>query len=190
VYIYQAVRTITVIAIVAAAAAVIIASAVLFYSDPDSDGYGYIGSFDWETTTKAEQPVNEVPANGSYRQVNVTVNGIKLVADIAETSDQRIKGLSVKDTLGENEAMLFVFNESHEHSFWMKGMKFPIDIIWISQHNEVVHVEHSLEPCNPDSFCPSYKPDRDSLYVLETVAGFAQKYSVTENTYVNFQLDE
>lgn len=177
-------RAVTIIAVVAAAAAGIIAGAVLLVTP----------------VTRTTEPANEQqeivmgeapPSNNSYRQVNVTVNGVELVADVAATSDQRIKGLSVKDTLNESEGMLFVFKIAREQSFWMKNMKFPIDIIWISEHHEVVHVEHSLEPCEPDpSPCPAYKPDRNSLYVLETVAGFAQKYNVTENTYVDFQLDE
>lgn len=129
-------------------------------------------------------------SNNGYRQVNITLNNITVVADIAATNDQRTKGLSVKDTLDEDEGMLFVFSTSREHSFWMKNMKFPIDIIWISEHHEVVHVEHSLEQCEPDLPCPAYMPKRNSLYVLETVAGFAQKYNITENTYVSFQLEE
>jgi uncharacterized membrane protein (UPF0127 family) len=185
------VRSITVIAIVAAAATGIIAAAVLYYSN-DSGSYEYIGSLDWAPSGQGMEQENTTsvtpPSNNSYRQVNVTVNGVELVADVAETNEQRTKGLSVKDSLGENEAMLFVFSTSREHSFWMKGMKLPIDIIWIDEDKEVVHIEHSLEPCIPDEFCQPYKPDKDSLYVLETVAGFAQKYNVTENTYVDFQL--
>lgn len=174
-------QTVTVIAIVAAAAVGIVAGVALYFNP-------------LTITSPGEEQQENVPgeANASsngYRKVNVTVNGVRLVADIAESQDQRSKGLSVKDTLGENEAMLFVFSEGREHSFWMNGMKFPIDIIWISEHHEVTHIEHSLEPCVPGSFCPTYKPDRNSLYVLETVAGFAQKYNVTENTYVDFQLD-
>lgn len=175
-------RTVTVIAIVAAAAAGIIAGSVLLVTPVTS-----------EPEIEEQQEIivgGATPSNNGYRQVNVTVNGVKLVTDVAATSDQRSKGLSIKDTLNENEAMLFVFSEGREHSFWMKNMKFPIDIIWISEHHEVVHVEHSLKPCEPDSFCPTHKPDRNSLYVLETVAGFAQKYNVTENTYVEFSLDE
>ncbi|MGI0049371.1 MAG: DUF192 domain-containing protein, partial [Nitrososphaera sp.] len=82
-----------------------------------------------------------------------------------------------------------VFSTEREHSFWMKGMKFPIDIIWLDDDKEVVHVEHSLEPCIPDEFCQPYDPDDNSLYVLETVAGFAQKYNVTDGTQVEFNLD-
>jgi uncharacterized membrane protein (UPF0127 family) len=176
------VRTLTIIAIVAAAAAGIIAGSVLLVIPAISVR---------EIEEEQEIIVGGVaPSNNGYRQVNITVNDVKLVADIAENSTQRSKGLSVKDTLNENEGMLFVFSAEREHSFWMKNMKFPIDIIWLDDDQEVVHVEHSLEPCIPDSFCPTYKPDRNSLYVLETVAGFAQKYNVTDNTYVDFQLEE
>ncbi|HKZ61506.1 MAG TPA: DUF192 domain-containing protein [Nitrososphaera sp.] len=181
-------QTITVIAIVAAAAAGIIAAAVIFYPG------GYIGSLDWaasELETEQQELVvgGASPSNNGYMQVNITVNGVELVADIAANSTQKSKGLSVKDALKENEAMLFLFDTEREHSFWMKNMKFPIDIIWLDEDKEVVHVEHSLEPCIGDLFCQSYKPDDNSLYVLETVAGFAQKYNVTENTYVEFELD-
>lgn len=176
-------RAITVIAIVAAAVVGIIGGTLLLFTP----------------ITSVTGPANEQQelvigganlSNSGYRQVNVTVNNATLVADIAATNDQRTKGLAVKDTLNEDEGMLFVFSTSREHSFWMKNMKFPIDIIWISEYHEVVHIEHSLEPCEPDTFCPTYKPDRNSLYVLETVAGFAQKYNITENDYVDFQLEE
>ena len=174
-------RAITITAIAVAATAGII-GAILYVgplfatAEPENELQG---------NTTAETPVSS-----GYRQVNVTINNFTLVADIAETGDQRSKGLSVKDTLNETEGMLFVFSTEREHSFWMKGMKFPIDIIWIDGDKEVVHVEHSLEPCVPDSSCQTYRPSADSLYVLETVAGFAQKYNVTENTYVDFQPEE
>lgn len=169
-------QSITVVAIVAAAAAGIIGAAVLY-------------SGNWPTGEPEHVVGGVTPVNNGYKQVNVTVNGVELVTDIALNSTQKSKGLSVKDTLNENEAMLFVFDTEREHAFWMKNMKFPIDIIWLDDDKEVVHIEHSLEPCIPDEFCQSYKPDDDSLYVLETVAGFAQKYNVTENTLVEFELD-
>jgi hypothetical protein len=177
------VRAISIIAIVAVAVAAIIGGALLFVTP----------------VTVATEPSNdqqEIIAGGAnrtlsgYRQVNVTLNNVTILADIAETGEQVNKGLSVRDTLDEHEGMIFVFKTPYPHSFWMKNMKFPIDIIWINEYHEVVHVEHSLDPCTNDFFCPSYRPERNSLYVLETVAGFAQKYNVTENDYVYFQLEE
>ena len=124
----------------------------------------------------------------SYPQVNITVNDQILIADISATPEQRTKGLSVKDTLAENEAMLFVFDVEAEHRFWMKDMKFPIDIIWISSDKKVVDIEHNLQPCDLGLFCSMYEPEGDSLYVLETVGGFAGKYQVVKGTPVEFDL--
>ena len=125
-----------------------------------------------------------------YRQTNVTVNGLMLAADISASNEQRTKGLSVKDALAENEAMLFVFDNEDEHTFWMKDMKFPIDIIWINDNKTVVHIEHNLQPCGYGLLCPTYKPGQDSLYVLETVGGFAEKHDVVQGTRVQFELNE
>jgi uncharacterized protein len=142
--------------------------------------------------TKEEQNVvainSRLPTNNNgYQQANVTMNGIKLIADIAANDVQRTKGLAVKDHLNETEGMLFVFSTPGNYAFWMKDMKFPIDIIWLDANKTVVHIEHSLAPCSPIS-CPTYLPNSNSLYVLETVAGFAEKYNVTQGTKVEFTL--
>lgn len=134
--------------------------------------------------------INQQVRSGSngFRQINVVVNGVVLVADIAATVEQMTMGLSVKDSLNENEAMLFVFDQEAEHTFWMRNMKFPLDIIWIDADKSVVHIEHNLQPCSSGLFCPTYKPIGDSLYALETVGGFAQKHDIVKGTMVEFQL--
>jgi len=147
-------------------------------------------------TTQADKPAVDLK-NGSaittgsdgYKQVNVTVNGFKLVADIAANEAQRTKGLAVKDHLNENESMLFVFSSASNQAFWMKDMKFPIDIIWMDANKTVVHVEHSLDPCPAIGFCKTYSPGADSLYVLETVAGFADSHNVANGTRMEFDLE-
>jgi uncharacterized protein len=127
--------------------------------------------------------------NDSYQRVNITVNGQSLIADVSATAEQRTRGLTVKDALAENEAMLFVFNNQANHKFWMKDMKFPIDIIWIGSDKSVIDIENSLKPCNSGFLCSTYEPDGDSLYVLETVSGFAQRYGIVKGTIVEFELN-
>ena len=130
-----------------------------------------------------------------YLQARVIVNGFELTADLAITEDQKTKGLAVKDDLKENESMLFVYEQPSRLGFWMKDMKFPIDIIWLDSNGTVVHIEHNLQPCvsipkigSSIPNCPIYTPDKDSLYVLETVAGFAQKHNVKIGTNIDFYL--
>jgi hypothetical protein len=152
-----------VIVTVAIAIGVIAAAAVVLYFNPAITNM--LGQPEHQ---QQELIISKEVRSGSngYRQVSVSVNGLVLIADIAATDEQRTKGLSVKDSLAENEAMLFVFNNEGEHTFWMKNMKFPIDIIWIDADKTVVHIEHSLQ----------------------TVGGFAEKHGIAKGTPVDFEL--
>ena len=124
----------------------------------------------------------------SYPQVNITVNDQVLIADISATPEQMTRGLSVKDTLSENEAMLFVFDVEAEHRFWMKDMKFPIDIIWIHPNTTIVHIEKNLQPCISFLICPSYSPNDLSQYVLEVNAYYTTKHNITVGDKVEFNI--
>jgi uncharacterized membrane protein (UPF0127 family) len=132
------------------------------------------------TTSLPEKPDNDFHLNGTqipadrYLQAKVIVNNFELIADLAITNDQQIKGLDVKDQLKENEGM--------------RGMKFPIDIIWLDSNRTVIHIEHNLQPCVSDLECPLHSPDKDALYILETVAGFSQKHNVETGTHMDFHL--
>jgi uncharacterized membrane protein (UPF0127 family) len=158
-----------------AAAAAVVAVVLLFYP---------------VTAVTSGDPVPVVKEGGleGYEQTVVHLGGDGLLADIADTPDKKSLGLGVRETMEEGEAMLFPFDLEGKHSFWMHGMKFPIDIIWLDSDKTVVHIEHSLQPCTPFD-CPSYVPDKDAKYVLETVAGFSEKQGVVEGTQANFQLE-
>ena len=127
-------------------------------------------------------------ADNKYLKAKVTVKGFELNADVPITSELMAKGLAVKNQLKENEAMLFIFEESAKHSFWMKDMKFPIDIIWLDSDGKVVHIEQNLQPCVSFLICTSYSPDIDSQYVLETVAGFTQRHDISVGTNIDIEL--
>jgi uncharacterized protein len=133
--------------------------------------------------------IQEDPSTDSkYLKAKVTVKGLELNADVPITSELMAKGLAVKNQLKENEAMLFVFEDSAKHSFWMKDMKFPIDIIWLDSDGKIVHIEENLEPCPLVFVCPGYAPNADSQYVLETVAGFTQRHNISVGTNIDFEL--
>jgi uncharacterized protein len=119
-------------------------------------------------------------------KVNISINNYTLLVDLSITFEQIILGLSNKNSIKENEGMLFVLNPSSRRGFWMKDMKFPIDIIWLNENKEIVNIKKSLEPCVTN--CPVYYPDRESKYVLETVAGFADKQNLKVGDTIFFEL--
>lgn len=146
----------------------------------------YIMNIDAYLGTKTES-YDEI-SQEKYHQAKVDVNGFEIVADMAMTDEQREKGLSIKDTLKENEGMLFVFQREGQYNFWMNGMKFPIDILWLDTAGKVVHIESNAQPCESELDCPDYTPAKNALYVLETAAGFVERHDVKIGTDIDFQL--
>lgn len=92
---------------------------------------------------------------------------------VAKSNEEKIKGLSERDSLPKDTGMLFVFEEKGEYGFWMKNMRFPIDIIYIDENKVVDIVENAPKPSeNQDpSTLPVYKPASPVNYVLELNAG-------------------
>lgn len=103
--------------------------------------------------------------------------GHEVVAELAVTEAQRQRGLMFRDELSENQAMLFVFETEGLYPFWMKNMKFPIDILWLDKDRKIVHIEAEVPACPRDP-CPSYAPSQVAQYVLELRAGWAKRHGL------------
>ena len=134
--------------------------------------------------TKSE----ELNATSLPNKVKITINNVDLQADVALSSEEQTKGLSIKDSLKSNEGMIFPYESPRTLRLWMKDMKFPIDILWLDADKKVVHIEEGLQPCGPLLPCPSYTPDVQAQYVLETVAGFSSANGITTGIPVEFNL--
>lgn len=93
--------------------------------------------------------------------INIEIGDKKYKVEIAKTDEERAIGLSNRTDLPENEGMLFVFTEPQEVSFWMKDTLIPLDIIFIDDDEEVIHVAKG-EPNSEEQITV-----KDTLYVLE-----------------------
>ena len=82
----------------------------------------------------------------SYGQV-VLDNRIAFDTVVCQTEEEFTLGLGYKPSLDKSQAMLFPYFQQapKERIFWMKGMLFPIDILWIKE-GKIVHIEHNLKP--------------------------------------------
>ena len=75
----------------------------------------------------------------------VRINERVFRVDVAETMMAQAQGLSGQEKLGDNEGMYFIFGTSSVQGFWMKDMKFPIDIVWI-KGGRIVGFEENAKP--------------------------------------------
>ncbi len=121
---------------------------------------------------------------------NVSIGKLNVKAKIAANSSDRQKGLSKVDSLPLDQGMLFVFDKSDSYVFWMKDMKFAIDIIWIDESKKVVSIAKNLSPelGKNDLQLTQYKPAGAAKYVLEVNAGLSDLYGIHEGDIASFQL--
>ncbi len=102
-----------------------------------------------------------------------TVRGRAFTIEVADTVAKREKGLGDRDSLPRDHGMYFPFEVEQRWVFWMKGMRFPIDIIWI-RDGRVVDVHHDAQP--PTVFpLETFSPAEPADAVLEVNAGIARE---------------
>ncbi len=100
-----------------------------------------------------------------------------LLVEVADTPASRELGLSKREKMEDDEGLLFVFDEPGRYGFWMKDMKFALDIIWINQNGIVVDIERKVTP-------ESYKEKKtfinksEAIYVLEINSGLSEKFGL------------
>lgn len=108
------------------------------------------------------------------------IGNVKINAEIADDANERKKGLSNRDILPEDAGMLFVFQTPDRVIFWMKGLKFPLDLIWIRENRVVDIIRNATVPESDqsDDQLPRYMPNQPVDMALEVNAGFVDKYNI------------
>lgn len=110
----------------------------------------------------------------------VFINNVELKVEIADTPARRSKGLSDRQSLASDEGMLFIFPKPDKYPFWMKGLTYPLDFIWI-KGGRVVDLLQNIQPPAPgqsDELLPIYQTKEDIDKVLEVAAGTAQRLNI------------
>lgn len=98
-------------------------------------------------------------------------------AEIADTFRARAQGLSGHQALGEKEGMLFLFPIKANYSFWMKGMNFPLDIIWITD-NKVIGFSENVPTPTSTFDLPLFYPPSNVNSALELNAGSVKRFGI------------
>ena len=99
----------------------------------------------------------------------VAINDRTYFVEVADTPESRMTGLMNRDNLGGADGMLFIFDTLTPHSFWMKDVRFPLDIVWINE-DRVVYIVESAEP-SPAPPHKNYTPTESANFVLELPSG-------------------
>ena len=103
------------------------------------------------------------------------------IVEVADTPESRRQGLSWRESLGPANGMWFDLGETRSAAFWMYGMQFPLDIIWITEDLRVAGVAAHTPPADPSApqaELPRYPSPVPVRYVLEINAGYASALGI------------
>lgn len=114
---------------------------------------------------------------GYTKTASVMVGSAEIRVELARSQVDQEKGLSGRNRLPADRGMLFLFGRKGKYPFWMKGMKFPLDFIWIDGGRVVETTEDVPVLDNLGEVSIIY-PEEVVDKVLEVNAGFIKLHQV------------
>ena len=94
--------------------------------------------------------------------------------EIAASDYEVQTGLMYRESMAENQGMLFIFPDVAMHSFYMKNTEFPLDLLFIDESLKVASITANAQPLD-ETGISSKVPIK---YVLEINAGLTQKWNI------------
>ncbi|RZV41617.1 MAG: DUF192 domain-containing protein [Acidimicrobiia bacterium] len=125
------------------------------------------------TTTVPPEPTTTttslIGVSTEFSRAVVELDGSPLTVAVADTNDERSRGLMGVEALSPLDGMLFVFENSTIRSFWMKDTLIPLDIAFFDEDGFLVS-QTTMAVC-PEDDCPRYSSEAPARYALEAPAG-------------------
>lgn len=129
-----------------------------------------------------------LPFMSSQPKSSVSIDNHTFKVKVAKTQQEQEIGLSGTSSLPQDQGMLFTFDKADYYAFWMRNMKYPLDIIYIANKKIVSIANNVPSPTNPSAPLPVYKPSQPADTVLEINGGLSDKYGFKVGDSVSVSL--
>lgn len=125
-----------------------------------------------------------------YYRSHPLVSKIKIrdaiyTVEVAATEAQKQKGLGGKASMPSDHGMLFSYDHKEQYNFWMRGMLFPLDFIWIDG-NRIVDITENVPYPKYGESPVVVKPDVEVDRILEINAGMVERLGITVGDTVEY----
>lgn len=95
-----------------------------------------------------------------------------VACEVADTPETRWLGLRGRFSLPEDDGMVFFFESAQYVEMTMRGVNYPIDMIFIGPDSSVISVAQSVAPGTPTVVCDGVAA------VVEVAAGICERYGI------------
>lgn len=129
---------------------------------------------------RAEKAISPQEKSVRGDTINLSLGHHTIRAEIANTPTLREHGLMFRETLKDNEGMIFVFPRADSYCFWMKNTRIPLTLLFLDDTGNIVSL-HDMAPQSEDSHCAK-SPVR---YGLEIAQGLIARLQLSGIRKVN-----
>lgn len=134
----------------------------------------------------AKRDLSALQSIDDHQRIPLLVGDKELSVEAVNSQASIIKGLGERDSIG-SDGMLFFFSDRQVVHFWMRGMRFPLDFVWIDGDKVVSITENVPAPTDPTSTqLPTYSSTSPVTHVLELPAGMIATYGIGVGTSIQF----
>ena len=112
----------------------------------------------------------------------ILVGKTPLRVEVVDTLEKQERGLMFRQSLPENEGMLFVYREPQELAFWMRNTFIPLDIVFVGADGIILNI-HQARPLDESVL---YRSAGAAKYVIETNQGWFSRHGIRPGDRVTF----
>lgn len=106
--------------------------------------------------------------------------------EVAADEYERQTGLMYRNSMENNQAMLFIMDSEAPQSFYMKNTRIPLDIIYVNAAKQIVSIQKNAQPMDKRSL-PSGAPAK---YVLEVNGGLSDQWNLQAGDFLEWHIEQ
>lgn len=130
---------------------------------------------------------NEFTKEGTLAFIQPSGDTLRTIdIEIADTPEQRTRGLMFRRSMPYSRGMLFLFPEADTSGFWMKNTAMPLDIIFVAPDSQVVSIAKRTTPFSEEQIWPGGRKQ----FVVEVRAGFVDRFGISDSTRIRWERSE
>jgi uncharacterized protein len=142
--------------------------------------------------SRLELPAGVAPIDFATGTVTIEADGQThtLRVEIAETAEQRERGLMFRTSMPEDAGMIFIYPVDTPGGFWMFNTYIPLSIAFVRMEGVIFQILE-MEPCRSEfaSMCPSYPARMPFRYAIEANQGWFERRGIQPGAEVVFRRD-
>jgi uncharacterized protein len=119
------------------------------------------------------------------KSATVQVHGQTFKVEVERSNRAKAKGLSERRLLVQGRGMLFLFDTPGAYEFWMKDMRFSIDIVWI-RSGKIVDISRNVPAPKAGESPAKVQPRALVDTVLEVNGGAASQWQLDDAVAITY----